>query len=174
MRRPTDQSPDWREWFRSTDCDDAWSPYIPFSNKGDKNSMSSLGKLISGTKPDPVSALLEGTWRKRRHGMNLEPLHMHQTVSEEGVTDDADIQDVSDETLMNSTEISSLERISNDTQQAVTKARARLKWLDSQTRFLCSMLDDLYRTGIRRQIDRARTERCHRVSGFIVTNVQWF
>jgi hypothetical protein len=129
--------------------------------------MSSLGKLISGTQLDTVNALLEGTWQKRRHGMNLEPLHMHQRVSEEGVTDDAGIPEVSDKILMNSTESSS-----HDTQQAVTNALARLKWLDSQTRFLCSMLDDLYRTGIRRQIDRARTERCHRVSVFIVTYVQ--
>jgi hypothetical protein len=134
--------------------------------------MSSLEKLIGGTQLDPVNALLERTWQKRRHGMNLEPLHMHQRVFEEGVTDDADIPEVSDKTLMNSTESSSQERISNDTQQAVTNALARLKWLDSQTRFLCSMLDDLYRTGIRRQIDRARTERCHRVSVFILTYVQ--
>lgn len=49
-------------------------------------------------------------------------------------------------------------------QQATQQNEGRLRWLDSQTRFLSSMLDDLYRTGIRRQIDRGRTERCHRVS----------
>jgi hypothetical protein len=57
--------------------------------------------------------------------------------------------------------------INIELQQALAQNEGRLKWLDSQTRFLCSMLDDLYRTGIRRQIDRGRTERCHRVSFFI-------
>ena len=65
-----------------------------------------------------------------------------------------------------------VESIANESAEA-TKAKARLKWLDGQTRFLCRMLDDLYRTGIRRQIDRPRTERCHRVS-YLVCAVFFF
>jgi hypothetical protein len=135
---------EWRTLFRSSDYDDAWSPYIPIP--------VSLDKLNGGklTQHGPVKALVEGRWEKRRHGMNLEPLLLHPRVYEETTKIDNPTKSSKDG--------------DNEIQQARSQARGRLKWLDSQTRFLCSMLDDLYRTGIRRQIDRARTERCHRVS----------
>lgn len=97
-------------------------------------SQSGSTQPSSSTQQNTVQALVDGKWQKRRHGMNLVPLSMR--LKEAVSADDVEIK-------LN---------------------EGRLRWLDSQTRFLCSMLDDLYRTGIRRQIDRARAERCHRVS----------
>ena len=41
-------------------------------------------------------------------------------------------------------------------------AEAKKMRIDAQTRFLCRMLDDLYRTGIWREADRPTYGRCHR------------
>lgn len=141
--------PDWRELFRSFEYDDAWSPYIPFIahkpdeiefNEKEKSTDSKSNKKSHQVevKQKPIQDLIEGTWQKRRRGMNLVPLTMRLKDAES--SNDIEIQ------------------------QTTAQYEGRLRWLESQTRFLCSMLDDLYRTGIRRQIDRGRTERCHRVS----------
>ena len=52
---------------------------------------------------------------------------------------------------------------------AMARAQERMKRMDAQTRFLCRLLDDLYRTGIRRETDRPSKERCHRVSVIFVS-----
>lgn len=137
----SNQNTEWRELFRSTDFDDAWSPYIPIKKNSTDNSnpKDKLNEHI--TQSSPINSLIEGKWQKRQHGMNLVPLNVKPKES--------------------------ITIINIELQQALAQNEGRLKWLDSQTRFLCSMLDDLYRTGIRRQIDRGRTERCHRVSFFI-------
>lgn len=118
--------------FRSAEYDDAWSPYIPFA--------TSVSEKTNDDHADrsPIEELLDGTWQRRRHGMNLVPFHMKLKWADSAKN--------------------------GEIQQTIALYEGRLKWLDSQTRFLCSMLDDLYKTGIRRQIDRGRTERCHRVS----------
>ena len=128
--------------FRSTDYDDAWSPYVPFDSNGSTDTTINDDLNESATCQNPMKALIEGRWKKRRHGMNLVPLKMH-------FRDDNASKSCEDHTAL---------------QNSIALNQGRLKWLDSQTRFLSSMLDDLYRTGIRRQIDASRTERCHRVS----------
>ena len=124
--------------FRSAEYDDAWSPYIPFTTNVSNDTRFDEKRHDGNADESPIERLVDGTWQKRRHGMNLEPFHMK--LKQTNSADDGEIQ------------------------HAIVLYEGRLKWLDSQTRFLCSMLDDLYRTGIRRQIDRGRTERCHRVS----------
>ena len=52
----------------------------------------------------------------------------------------------------------------DDEELIISKARDRMQRMDVQSRFLCRMLDDCYRTGKWRENDRPRTERCHRVS----------
>lgn len=90
--------------------------------------------------------------------MNLEPLLM----SYHGMEIEEYDGDPSNDDIANSND--SMEANDVAEENDVTKARGRMRWMDTQTRFLCRMLDDLYRTGIRRESDRPRTERCHRVS----------
>ena len=59
---------DWRAWFRSFDYDDPWSPYYPLEPKLHHNNDNADYQNII------VPSVLDGTWERRRHGMNLEPL----------------------------------------------------------------------------------------------------
>jgi len=47
----------------------------------------------------------------------------------------------------------------------IIKLQKRTQWIDTQTRFTIQLLNDLYYTGIRKQMDRPTTERCHRMIG---------
>lgn len=138
---------DWREWFRSADYDDPWSSYHPATTSGIKcgggNSMSLHSAQSAADDRGVIRSMLGGTWERRRHGMNLEPLRLiHRDNTE--VSGDSP----------------------KEMEESVVKARRKMTWVDAQSRFLCRMLDDLYRTGIRRENenDRPRVERCHRVS----------
>ena len=100
-------------------------------------------------------------WQRRRHGMNLEPITMHPAPMQRG----------------GAPKVEGAESI--DEEAAATlllyeKAEAKCRRLDNQTRFLCRMLDDLYRTGIWRESDRPTVERCHRVSYFLHAWPQWY
>lgn len=144
---------DWREKFRSIEYDDAWSSYVQFAVD------SHPDKIDDPSSQSQVRALIKGQWRKRRHGMNLVPLDMQLKQEHSSA-----INQKNKKPLHQDPEI----------QQATEQYEGRLRWLDSQSRFLCSMLDDLYRTGIRRQIDRSRTERCHRVSPGVPCHYSYF
>mgnify|MGYP000706177013 CR=1 FL=1 len=133
---------DWREWFRSSDYDDPWSPYHSFQTTVDSNKLSK--RHTGDYQKTIISNVLDGTWERRRHGMNLEPLLM----SYRGMDVEEYDGGLSKDDIANSND--SME--ANDVaEENVTKARGRMRWMDTQTRFLCRMLDDLYRTGIRRE-----------------------
>ncbi|KAL9183391.1 hypothetical protein ACHAXT_005178 [Thalassiosira profunda] len=153
---PSKPDDDWREQFRAADYDDPWAPYVPFSEEALQISQQNYLHTI-------VPSVLEGTWRPRRHGMNLEPLLM--------LFRGVDLEELARSTEDEGGSASQRQGVEDDVLQdeAIAKARERTRWADTQTRFLCRMLDDLYRTGIRRESDRPRTERCHRAIGKLLT-----
>ena len=176
ITKQTNNAVDWREYFRSSDYDDAWSSYHPIIHKGDIKNKNGIGVVAAdsnrnsseGYQKNIVPSIINGTWIKRRHGMNLEPLCMtyrgvhveddyiaakrrrNTTASQEG--DDNNVQN-NNNTKEEEEEI-----------QMIIKSQEKVQRMESQTRFLCRMLDDLYRTGIWREVDHPKTERCHRVS----------
>lgn len=179
---------DWREWFRSSDYDDPWSPYYSFSKQDEKatatiaNHREKYQKWIvpsvMGIKLDVETDKRKGEetiapWQRRRHGMNLEPLTLlfrgtnvtgenvlAITTSTSSKDHGSDSKHKEEDSLFQSAqgEAENVEAI------LIEKAQARMRRMDTQTRFLCRMLDDLYRTGIWRESDRPTVERCHRVS----------
>ena len=136
-------SKDWRELFRSSDYDDPWAAYVPYKN-GDLDSL----------KGHDISSIINGTWKRRRHGMNLEPIEL----TFRGVDAREHLKYIDSS---KNAEGSFSERTEEERAE-ITKYQTRLRWIDGQTRFLCRMLDDIYQTGTRREIDRPTTERCHR------------
>ena len=178
---------DWREYFRSSDYDDAWSTYFPsitHHKEGDIQNTnienSNLSNNSSGREDyqkNIIPSIINGTWVKRRHGMNLEPLCMtfrgvlveddyiaakrrENTVSQEG---GGGVQNTSNDDLQNN--------YTNEEEelQMIIKSQEKVRRMESQTRFLCRMLDDLYRTGIWKEVDHPKTERCHRVSSYVLS-----
>lgn len=179
---------DWREMFRSSDYDDAWSAYQPFINsptstsphhqqqQQQENSINNIDITTTHQK-QIIPSILNGSWKRRIFGMNLVPLCMTYN----GIAvDEYDAQrrsmELEQQAITNNNTISNLQQ--NQQQQSsintalnnpeVTKQLSKLQRIDIQTRFLCRMLDDLYQTGIWREIDRPRTERCHRVRSLFV------
>ena len=174
----TTTSSNWREWFRSSDYDDPWSDYYPFQNNLNEaasatTTTNTTTAIIARHRETyqktivPSVLLLRGLrveeendedetpilplWQRRRHGMNLEPITMHPAPMQCG----------------GATKVEGAESIDEEaaaTHLLYEKAEAKCRRLDNQTRFLCRMLDDLYRTGIWRESDRPTVERCHRVS----------
>jgi hypothetical protein len=58
----------------------------------------------------------------------------------------------------------------NNNDEMVDSVTAKTQRIDIQTRYLCHMLDDVYRTGIQREIiDRPTIGRCHRQIGRLLT-----
>lgn len=175
---------DWRELFRSSDYDDPWSAYRPLSppvpSPPPPPSANARGE---GGRSAVVASVLDGTWERRRHGLNLEPLRMLRRGA--AAEDDAALtlgedyrageegRDAAEEDVGRRENDHGERHPWGEEGRRVARAtdaargRRRLRWIDAQTRFLCRMLDDLYRTGIRRETDRPRTERCHRVSGCV-------
>ena len=102
-------------------------------------------------------------WQRRRHGMNLEPITMHHTP--------AMMQRGGAPTVEGA---KSIDEAAAAIHLLYENAEAKCRRLDNQTRFLCRMLDDLYRTGIWRESDRPTVERCHRVSYFLHAWPQWY
>ncbi len=154
---------DWKEWFRSQEYDDPWSPYYSF-NSADGGSPATSSQAIPNY-DEMFKNIMDGTWKRRRHGMNLEPLTI-KFVGYDGGTS-------KEESIFNSAAPKNDGSFVDDgSDQNIQRAKLNNKLLviDRQSRFLCSMLDDLYRTGIRRQVDRPRTARCHRVSLVHVPN----
>ena len=163
----TTTTTDWRVWFRSSDYDDAWSPYYSFqtSDEALHNNKSSSSSIIlqaaTEYQKNIIPSIVNGTWERRRHGMNLEPICMtyrgikaieeyearKRAAKVDHEDGEYDAEELDDEELI-----------------IISKARERMQRMDAQSRFLCRMLDDCYRTGKWRENDRPRTERCHRVS----------
>ena len=148
LARPEEE--DWRATFRSSDYDDPWAAYVPYKD----------GEL-NGHKRHDLSSIMNGTWKRRRHGMNLEPMELtFRGVDAMEYLKYIDNSDNADGSCNKRIEVERAE---------ITKYQNRLRWIDGQTRFLCRMLDDMYRTGTRREIDRPTTERCHRMIGKLLT-----
>jgi len=172
----TNTQEDWREIFRSSDYDDAWSSYQPFispTTATATNTSQQYQDTTNSINNIDITPILNGTWKRRIFGMNLAPLCMtyngivavddfingqRSSLEEQGGT--------ANHTNSNLQQQQSSQQIDIETalnNPEVTKQLSKLQRIDIQTRFLCRMLDDLYRTGIWREIDRPRTERCHRV-----------
>lgn len=149
LARP-DSEEDWRELFRSSDYDDPWAAYVPYK-----------GGELNGLRCHDLSSIMNGTWKRRRHGMNLEPMELtFRRVDAREYLEYIDSSKNADGSFSERTE---------EERAEITKYQNRLRWIDGQTRFLCRMLDDMYRTGTRREIDRPTTERCHRTIGKLLT-----
>jgi len=175
---------DWRDWFRSSDYDDAWSSYQPLNSPTTAtatNTSQQYQDTTNSINNIDITPILNGTWKRRIFGMNLVPLCM--TYNGVAVDEYVDAQRRSAELEQRAGAInhtnsnlqkqqqqsspqSSINTIPNNPE--VTKQLSKLQRIDIQTRFLCRMLDDLYRTNIWREIDRPRTERCHRVRVYFV------
>ena len=176
----TTTSSNWREWFRSSDYDDPWSDYYPFQNNLNEAATATTTNtttviiarhretyqktivpsvlLVRGLQVeeenDEDETPILPLWQRRRHGMNLEPITMHPAPMQRS----------------GATKVEGAESIDEEAAAShilYEKAEAKCRQLDNQTRFLCRMLDDLYRTGIWRESDRPTVERCHRVSYFL-------
>lgn len=167
--KTTTTTADWRDWFRSSDYDDAWSPYYSFqtsdealynNNNNNNNSSSIILQAATEYQKNIIPSIVNGTWERRRHGMNLEPICMTyrgiKAIEEYEARKRAAKVDHEDGEYD--------EELDDEELIIIGKARDRMQRMDAQSRFLCRMLDDCYRTGKWRENDRPRTERCHRVS----------
>ena len=188
---------DWRDWFRSSDYDDAWSAYQPFispttntttsqqqQQQQQEDTTNSINNIdITTHQKQIIPSIFNGTWKRRIFGMNLVPLCMtyngiavdeydgrrrSMELEQQAITNNNTISTNQQQNHQSSPQ-SSINTIPNNPE--VTKQLSKLQRIDTQTRFLCRMLDDLYRTGIWREIDRPRTERCHRVCSLFLCNV---
>ena len=77
----TTTTTDWRDWFRSSDYDDAWSPYYSFqtsdeAHNNNNDSSSIILQAATEYQKNIIPSIFNGTWERRRHGMNLEPICM--------------------------------------------------------------------------------------------------
>lgn len=161
----TTTTTDWRDWFRSSDYDDAWSPYYSFqtsdeAHNNNNDSSSIILQAATEYQKNIIPSIFNGTWERRRHGMNLEPICMTyrgiKAIEEYEARKRAAKVDHEDGEYD--------EELDDEELIIISKARDRMQRMDVQSRFLCRMLDDCYRTGKWRENDRPRTERCHRVS----------
>ena len=165
----TSSANNWREWFASSDYDGAWSSYQPLTQTAlassrDNNNQQHQHTLL-------VNSIQNGTWQRRRHGMNLEPLEITLTFHYEMPVDDSDDHVVAEEEEEGEESQEKQLGLIQQHQQKQQEQEDKVHSLDVQTRYLISMLDDLFRTGIRRETDRPSTERCHRVSSSRLYNI---
>jgi len=170
---------DWRDWFRSADYDDAWSSYQPFispTTATATNTSQQYQDTTNSINNIDITPILNGTWKRRIFGMNLVPLCMtyNGVIVDEYINAQRRSAELEQRAgAINHTNSNLQKQQQQSSPQAeintipnnpeVTKQLSKLQRIDIQTRFLCRMLDDLYRTNIWREIDRPRTERCHRV-----------
>eukprot|EP00571_Detonula_confervacea_P013917 CAMPEP_0172302480 /NCGR_PEP_ID=MMETSP1058-20130122/4186_1 /TAXON_ID=83371 /ORGANISM="Detonula confervacea, Strain CCMP 353" /LENGTH=630 /DNA_ID=CAMNT_0013012985 /DNA_START=25 /DNA_END=1917 /DNA_ORIENTATION=- len=178
----------WREWFRSSDYDNPWSPYYSFQEVGEEEAIVGNNKSRRDDYQKTIlPSALDGTWERRRHGMNLESLcimshHYRGGVEVDSIEEYSNGGKKKEEEDASSLFEKKQEQGNNNEQdnvngstmqeaeaEVLAKARGKVRRMDAQTRFLCRMLDDLYRTGIWRETDRPRTERCHRAIGRLLT-----
>lgn len=152
---------DWREWFRSQDYDDPWSPYYAFQHATGGSPATSSQAIPNHD--ELFKTIMDGTWKRRRHGMNLEPLTIKFAGDKGGGSSVTDTENSTFNPATTKRDGSYVSK-SDDQNSEWIKSNNKLLGLDRQSRFVCGMFDDLYRTGIRRQVDRPRTARCHRVS----------
>lgn len=128
-----------------------------------------------------LPSVRNGRWERRRHGMNLEEMRVSFR--------DVDVDKQHTTSSMTNNEQGSSERPPQQNNGSIkpndcntikmqpteadvegtSKAQEKMIRMDAQSRFLCRMLDDLYRTGIWREIDRPTVERCHRAIGRLLT-----
>jgi hypothetical protein len=149
---------DWRTWFSSHEYDDAWSSYRPLDQQqaAIQNNNNSDRTPTSSTSAVGDILVNFNSWTRRRHGMNLEPLKL---LVDGNVVDHHEDNDDNEEN----------EEEDGSSSSSTSKLQKRIQWIDTQTRFTIQMLNDLYYTGIRRQMDRPTTERCHRMIGRLVS-----
>ncbi len=187
---------DWRDWFRSSDYDDPWSPYHSFQQQQPKDEETAAihaTKIIASHCETyqktivPSVLLAEGgdqaaiiaPWQRRRHGMNLEPLTLqlhHETIIPAAASGRHELDNNNNNNTITNEDDPLLQNGGAKKGTAtkpieaslLEKAQTKIRRIDTQTRFLCRMLDDLYRTGIWRESDRPTVERCHRVRIFFV------
>ena len=81
VSKTTTTTTDWRDWFRSSDYDDAWSPYYSFqtsdeAHNNNNDSSSIILQAATEYQKNIIPSIFNGTWERRRHGMNLEPICM--------------------------------------------------------------------------------------------------
>lgn len=176
QKEGTAAAADWRTWFSSSEYDDPWSPYRPLlrlttHNQHQKLQQSSLANNNSTTNSRQntvVDNILtnynNNNWERRRHGMNLVPLSLHSN------NDNSPNNNLHSSTPLTREDDDVIHTTTTTTeQQQSTKLQKRTQWIDTQTRFTIQMLHDLYYTGIRRQMDRPTTERCHRLIGRLLS-----
>jgi hypothetical protein len=138
---------DWKETFSSFDYDNPWSAYIPLpTTTTTEKAFEQSSNDNASKRGRVVESIINNAWHRRRQGMNLEPLLV--TI----VTPPTTKQESPDY---------------NDMVESVT---AKTQRIDIQTRYLCRLLDDVYRTGIQREIiDQPTVGRCHRQIGRLLT-----
>ena len=176
---------DWRAWFSSSDYDDPWSAHRPFTHpqlfsNNDATTTTNMSNNSVKSTQNVVEDILSNynEWEGRRHGMNLTPLTLHSqdgsidildtksssTTSNDGSTT-TNYSNNSTTTTSNNNTLSSQTTNNNSNNEQIFQLQKRTQWIDTQTRFTIQLLNDLYDTGIRRQMDRPTTERCHRMIG---------
>lgn len=152
---------DWRTWFNSHEYDDAWSSYRPLDHlqTTTQSSNNNNNNNSNNDRTTTVGDILVNfnSWTRRRHGMNLEPLTL--LINGNNVVDHHEDKNDNEDNVEDRSPSSS----------STSKLQKRIQWIDTQTRFTIQMLNDMYYTGIRRQMDRPTTERCHRMIGRLVS-----
>eukprot|EP00984_Skeletonema_dohrnii_P028033 scaffold17852_cov94-Skeletonema_dohrnii-CCMP3373.AAC.1 len=161
---------DWRAWFSSNEYDDPWSPYRPLSptttlQQPSSNKTTSANNSNTNNSQTTVKDILTNynDWERRRHGMNLVPLSLHLN-GDSNLHSPPDFQHHNNNNINNNNN-----EASNTPSQTTYKLQKRTQWIDTQTRFTIQMLNDLYYTGKRRQVDRPTMERCHRMIGRLLS-----
>eukprot|EP00985_Skeletonema_marinoi_P000216 scaffold60_cov137-Skeletonema_marinoi.AAC.15 len=169
------EAADWRAWFSSNEYDDPWSPYRPLlSPTTHQQQQPSSNKTTSANNSNTnsqttVKDILTNynEWERRRHGMNLVPLSLHLNDDSILYSPPEIIQH--DDHNNNNNNTTNINNEASNTPTQTIKLQKRTQWIDTQTRFTIQMLNDLYYTGKRRQVDRPTMERCHRMIGRLLS-----
>eukprot|EP00984_Skeletonema_dohrnii_P028032 scaffold17851_cov83-Skeletonema_dohrnii-CCMP3373.AAC.1 len=172
---------DWRAWFSSNEYDDPWSPYRPLlspTTPHQQQQQSSSNKTTAAANNSntnnsqtTVKDILTNynDWERRRHGMNLVPLSLHLNDNS-NLHSPPDFQHHNNNNInINANNNNNNEASNTPSQTTTSKLQKRTQWIDTQTRFTIQMLNDLYYTGKRRQVDRPTMERCHRMIGRLLS-----
>ena len=144
---------DWKETFSSFDYDNPWSAYIPLPTTKTISTEKAFEQnhVNTSKRGRVVESIINNTWHRRRHGMNLEPLLVTSPTPPTTKQESSRYND-------------------NNNNEMIESVTSKTQRIDIQTRYLCRLLDDVYRTGIQREIiDRPTIGRCHRQIGRLLT-----
>jgi hypothetical protein len=146
-----DELIDWKETFSSLDYDNPWSAYIPLPTTKISTTAFEQNHVNVSKRGRVVESIINNTWHRRRQGMNLEPLLVTSVTPPTTKQESSRYND-------------------NNNNEMIESVTSKTQRIDIQTRYLCRMLDDVYRTGIQREIiDRPTIGRCHRQIGRLLT-----